>query len=204
MNKLKIFIALAALASFSFSNPETEPRKIRVVLDAGHGGNDYGAMHAGLTEKQLTAQIARKIQEANRHENIDIHVTRTDDKALTLGERAEMINSLKPDLVISLHVNHNQNAAISGFEIYTPKADNTHQAESSMFATRLADKLSKTIGTNRGIKEAPFFILNKSKSPAILVELGFLSNLNDRILLTDEISQESIANAILEFLSEID
>jgi N-acetylmuramoyl-L-alanine amidase len=201
---LKIFVVLAAFASLGFS-PNNEPRKIKVVLDAGHGGNDYGVKHDQFTEKQITSQIIEKIRFANKNENIDIQITRISDENISLADRATIINSIKPDLVLSLHVNYNKNSDVSGFEIYTSKTDNANNEKSAVFAKRLSDKLSKKLAVNnRGIKEAPLTILNKSESPAIVIELGFLSNANDRSYLTNNTGQDQIAETILEFISEME
>jgi N-acetylmuramoyl-L-alanine amidase len=201
---LKIFIAIAALASLSFT-AHNEPRKIQVILDAGHGGADYGAKHEQFTEKEITAQIVGKIRAANKNENVDIQITRISDETISLADRAELINRIKPDLVLSLHVNYNKNSNASGFEIYTSKTDNANNEKSTALAKQLADRLSTDLGTNnRGIKEAPFMILNKSESPAIIVELGFLSNPNDRVLLTGDSGQDLIAKTILAFIAEME
>lgn len=204
MKTLKIFIALAALASFAFISPTNEPSKIKVVLDAGHGGTDHGAKHDSFTEKEITSQIIGKINALNKNKNIEIQFTRVSDDMVNLADRAEMINRIKPDLVLSLHVNYNKNTTASGFEIFTAKAGHAKSSQSAELAKQLAGKLSATLAANnRGIKEAPFMILNKSEVPALVVELGFLSNDNDRTYLTDTNSQDRIAAAILEFLSEM-
>jgi N-acetylmuramoyl-L-alanine amidase len=201
---LKLFIAVAAITSFGFML-HNEPRKIKIVLDAAHGGNDHGAKHEQFSEKDVTAQIIGKIQAANNNENIEIQFTRVDDNSTTLQQRTDLINRVKPDLVLSLHVNYNKDSDTSGFEIYTSKADNANNAKSAVFANKLADKLSKKLATkNRGVKEAPLFILNKSEAPAIVIELGFLSNANDRALLTNGSSQDNIALTLLEFISEME
>jgi N-acetylmuramoyl-L-alanine amidase len=174
MKTFKIFIALAAMASFAFINPSNEPHKIKVVLDAGHGGNDFGVTHGSFIEKEITSQIIGKIHALNKNEDIEIEFTRVSDDMVNLADRTEMINRIKPDLVLSLHVNYNKNTDASGFEIFTAK-DNAHKQQSIELAKKLSDKLAKNLSANsRGIKEAPFMILNKSEAPALVVELGFL------------------------------
>lgn len=195
----KIFLLLSATALMAFH--PGDDKKITVVIDAGHGGNDHGAKHELLTEKEITAQICDKIKALNTNENIEIVFTRSGDNAMTLAERTELINQVKPDVVVSIHVNYNKNSTTSGFEIYTPKADSATREKSVAFATQLAEKLSGNINAkNRGIKEAPFFILNKSEVPAMVVELGFLSNPSDREYLIADAGQEKIAQSVLDFL----
>lgn len=198
----KIFLLLSASALMAFH--PGDGKKITVVIDAGHGGNDHGATHETLTEKEITAQICDKIKALNQNENIDLVFTRIDDKSMTLAERADFINQIKPDVVVSIHVNYNKNVTTSGFEIYTSKADNANREKSVALATQLAGKLSENLNAkNRGIKEAPFFILNKSEAPAMVVELGFLSNASDREYLTAGTGQEKIAQSVLDFLQEL-
>lgn len=205
MKPLKIMIALAATACLAFANPDGEPRKITVVLDAGHGGNDFGANDNQFSEKEITSQIVAKVLAANKNPNVTIELTRLSDETVSLQQRTEIINRVKPDLVLSLHVNYNKNSEASGFEIYTPKNESANSALSTVFANKLADKLSKKItSNNRGVKEAPFMILNKSEAPAVVVELGFLSNAKDRELLTSEAHQSEIAHTILEFITEME
>lgn len=198
----KIFLLLSATALMAFHPGDN--KKITVIIDAGHGGNDHGAKHELLTEKEITAQICDKIKALHTNENIEIVFTRTGDNAMTLAERADFINQIKPDIVVSIHVNYNKNSTTSGFEIYTPKAESATREKSVAFATQLAEKLSENINAkNRGIKEAPFFILNKSEVPAMVVELGFLSNPSDREYLTAGTGQEKIAQSVLDFLQEL-
>jgi len=205
MKPLKIIMALATLTCLAFVNPHHEPRKIKIVLDAGHGGNDFGAKHGEFTEKEITAKIIEKVLSGNKNPNVTIELTRLSDETVSLAERTQTINRIKPDLVLSLHVNYNANSAASGFEIYTPKAESANSAQSVTFAKKLAYKLEQhSSHKSRGIKEAPFMILNKSEVPAIVVELGFLSNAKDCEMLTDDSQQTRIANTLLEFITEME
>lgn len=204
MKPLKIFLALGIIAAFAFTAPNHEPRKIKIVLDAAHGGKDWGATHENITEKEITEQIAYKIKSQNKNENIVFELTRLDDNNLSLQDRTALINKIKPDLVLSLHVSANKNASASGFEIFTPKSENANSKTSTVYAEKLSNKLIKNHNLkSRGVKEAPFHILNKSEVPAIVVELGFISNASDRAYLTDAAQQERIANTILEFVTDM-
>lgn len=204
MKSLKIFLALGVIAAFAFTTPDHEPRKIKIILDAAHGGNDFGATHENFTEKEITEQITNKIKAQNKNENIELQLTRISDTDMSLADRTALINQVKPDLVLSLHVNYNKNGNASGFEIFTPKTENANNKKSVVYAEKLSNKLVKNHSMkSRGVKEAPFHILNKSDVPAIVVELGFLSNASDRAYLTDALQQERIANTILEFAADL-
>ena len=78
-----------------------------IVIDAGHGGVDFGASKEGLSEKALTEIISNKIQNRNENEDVKIHFTRTNDSFLDLSERVRIVNYYQPDLAISLHFNLN-------------------------------------------------------------------------------------------------
>ncbi len=174
-----------------------------IVIDAGHGGVDFGAAKEGLTEKALTEIISNKIQNRNENEDVKIHFTRTNDSFLDLSERVRIVNSYQPDLAISLHFNFNKNIEANGFEIYVSDSSPTSE-KSREIANQLAAVISNaTPLINRGVKVAPFFILKKSECPTIVVELGFLSNEKDRNYVNSDKGQTEIANAILNFVSGI-
>ena len=199
-NSFKFILAFAVLASFAFIKPsENDPKKtITVVIDAGHGGNDDGMTVDGSTEKEIVASIAQKIKQNNSDKNVVIHFTRTEDSFVSLQDRTNFINEMKPDLVLSLHVNGNANTEASGVELYVSPKNAMHEKSKS-----IAEDLNNRLVTNnnfksRGVKEANFTMLRDSKYPSITVELGFLSNANDREYLTNVGHQEKIANTILQ------
>ena len=115
----KLFLFFTAILSFAFVNPKlSESKQINVVIDAGHGGYDFGAISNTVNEKQIVEQIAKKIKALNKNENVVIHFTRNSDELVTLQERTQIINTIKPDLVLSLHVNSNKNTRKIGSGIF--------------------------------------------------------------------------------------
>ncbi|WP_298140309.1 N-acetylmuramoyl-L-alanine amidase [Flavobacterium sp.] len=180
---------------------EKKEKKI-IVIDAGHGGQDFGATNEEWNEKNLTSLIAKKIKEMHSDSDVEIHFTRTDDEFMDLKKRSDFINNLKADLVISLHVNQNKNTDANGFEVFISDQNNLIE-ESKVFAEKLTTKLSKTQLRNRGLKFAPFWILKNSLCPSMVVELGFISNENDRKFITSEKGQTEIAKYIVDFISEV-
>lgn len=180
---------------------EKKEKKI-VVIDVGHGGHDFGATKDELNEKTLTSEIAKKIKEMHSDSDVEIHFTRSKDEFMTLNDRTNLINNLKPDLVISLHVNKSKNAYTSGFEVFiSNKTDFLDKTKE--LAEILSSKLSKTQLQNRGLKTAPFWILKNSDCPSMVVELGFISNENDRNFIASEKGQSEIAKYIVAFISEV-
>ena len=205
MNKsIPVFLACATIVSFAFVKPDIkELKQINVVIDAGHGGSDLGATSSSSTEKQIVEQITNKIKFLNKNENISVHLTRIGDEFLSLNDRSAIINKIKPDLVLSLHVNKSSNVAKSGMEFYIANESITNE-KSNKIANELRNKFIQNNNLKASeIKNAPFFILKKSEVPAVLVELGYMSNLADREYLTNDMGQNKIAATIIEFISEL-
>ena len=196
-------ILLVALAFLSLSFVKFEKKEINVVIDAGHGGADFGVQIDDITEKALVESITNKIQELNKDADVKIHLTRADDSFVDLTKRADFINQIKPDLAISLHVNQNKNTDANGYEVYFSDQSVTSE-KSKELAQKLAAKFSMNSPlNNRGVKTAPFMVLKKSECPTMLIELGFLSNEKDRNYLTSENGQTEIAKTILDFTSDL-
>ena len=203
-NTTKLFLLLTAIVSFAFVNPKlSEPKQINVVIDAAHGGYDFGATSNSINEKQIVEQIANKIKALNKNENVVIHFTRSSDVFVPLQERSNIANTIKPDLVLSLHVNSSKNQDKSGVEFFVYK-DSKWYEESNNLAVKLSSEFAKNNSLTIGeIKNAPFYILKYATTPTVLVELGYLSNENDKKYLTDDKEQNKIAENILEFVSGI-
>ena len=201
---IPLFLTFATIVSFAFvPTNNVASKKIEVVIDAGHGGSDFGATSSSAVEKEIVAQITDKIKFLNTNENITIHLTRTGDQFLSLSDRSALINKTKPDLVLSLHVNQNLNVAKSGMEFYVA-TEAIAKEKSNKIAIELRNKfISNTSLKSSTIKNAPFHILKKSEVPAILIELGYISNFKDREYLTNDDEQNRIATTILEFISEL-
>jgi len=201
-NTTKLFLLLTAIISFAFVNPNhSEPKQINVVIDAAHGGYDFGAISNTVNEKQIVEQIANKIKSLNKNKNVVIHFTRSSDVFVPLQERTDIANTIKPDLILSLHVNSSTNQDKSGVEFFVYKDSKLYE-ESNNFAVKLSTEMSKNNSFKIGeIKNASYFIIKNATVPAVIIELGYLSNPKDKKNLTDEKEQDKIAESILEFVS---
>ena len=199
----KIFIVVAiAFSSFAFVT-SNNAKKIVIVIDAGHGGNDMGASHNAQSEKIIVDQIVKKIKSQNTNPNLVIHLTRSDDQSISLLDRTKFSNNLNPDLLLSLHVNASQNKETSGIALYFPKEGNQIEA-SNAIAVKLGNRLSENLSLKlEEVKEGPFLMLKNATSPAVILELGYLTNDSDRSYLTDDKAQDRIAATILSFLSDL-
>lgn len=199
MKKVFRILGIAVLAvAMSFTTPVK--RKL-IVIDAGHGGHDIGATHGFHSEKEIVSKIAKKIKGLNTNENIEIVLLRDNDDFKSLADRVEQINNLNADLVLSLHVNKNPNEMASGVEAFV--SDNNAKFEDSKaHAEELISILSSEKLKSRGVRTAQFMVLKKSNTAAVTLELGFLSNRDDRNYLTSEEGQNEIAGKISGYLSK--
>lgn len=185
---LVLSLASTAILSFSPTN-----KKI-IIIDAGHGGNDMGATYNGVSEKQIVLGVASQIKKLNKSEDYEIILTRDSDQYAGLSDRTAMINKLNPEMVISLHINRTPGSETDkkGHEIFTQNSD---------ASKALAEKISKKLGSCK-IEEKNLHILRESKFPAVLVELGFINNKEDRDYLSSEAGQKELAQKFIEIINE--
>jgi N-acetylmuramoyl-L-alanine amidase len=93
--------------------------KVRtIMIDAGHGGKDPGAVANGLREKDINLRMAKILGQELRQQGFEVHYTRTTDKFIPLEERTAMANAKNADLFISLHCNAHKDTSVKGFEVY--------------------------------------------------------------------------------------
>ena len=198
MQSLAVLGLLAIFLSFAFKPLPLSDKKT-IVIDAGHGGKDSGAQIGAEQEKKIVENIANKINLLNGKDNIEIILLRKDDSFIELSERVSKINKINPSLVISLHVNASKNMNENGVNAYVSK-QNIFYEKSKESAKNLVDKISNEKLAKGEVKDANYFVLKNSKCPALLVEIGYLSNENDRTYLISENGQNEIANKIIEFI----
>jgi N-acetylmuramoyl-L-alanine amidase len=194
--KIKVLVILSAAVFGLFAFNSLETKKI-IIIDAAHGGDDTGATLNGLQEKTIVETIAKKIKAQNKNENLDIVLIREGDHSMELSERVSIINNLNPNLVISLHINASENFSKNGVEAYISSNVKFHE-QSKANAEILVDKVAGDYFSKGEIKEASFYILKNSNCPAMTLEVGYLSNVNDRTYLASEKGQTEIADKILE------
>ncbi|MGM0424032.1 MAG: N-acetylmuramoyl-L-alanine amidase [Thermodesulfobacteriota bacterium] len=188
-----------------------------VMIDAGHGGKDPGAVAGGVQEKNITLRFAEILGEVLEERGLQVKYTRQTDKFLPLEERTALANSKKADLFLSVHVNAHKSTKLSGFEIYylnlAQSEDSVRVAarENAVSKNKISDlqmiltdlMLNSKIKESRnlanvvltstmdygkkfyslnenGVRRAPFYVLMGAKMPAVLLELGYLTNPTDR------------------------
>ncbi|WP_233194500.1 N-acetylmuramoyl-L-alanine amidase [Aquimarina sp. I32.4] len=180
-----------------------------IVIDPGHGGSDTGAIGInGIKEKDVVLQIAKemihwnKVLFANKNK---IYLTRYTDTLISLRDRSRLTRKLQADLFISLHCNQSKNPNARGTEVFVSSTNGTYLQQSIILAYQIAEAMHNNLGfRSRGVKFGNFLVLRETAStcPAVLVELGFLSNWDEGIYLSEEKSQCAIAIVILQSVFE--
>lgn len=189
-NNLRILGFALLLFTYSFSYAS---EKI-IVIDVSHGGKDNGYESDGHKEKDIAFEIGLKIVALNKLNNVRIILTREGDYFVSLKDRVEYINALNPDYVLSLHINSNDDTEINGFDFFV-STQNDLSEKSNLLAQNIESSIPKEFDSN-GIKNANFSILKNVDAPITLIEMGYLSNPNDKLLLTSSEGQDKIAQAI--------
>jgi N-acetylmuramoyl-L-alanine amidase len=190
------------LVSSSKKAPTQKPveKKSIVVIDAGHGGKDTGALSAKhkYEEKTLTLMTARLVKDYLEEMDYKVILTRTKDASVSLEKRAELANSLDAALFVSIHYNFASNETAHGIEIFYYKDDKNPASSRLLQSKRLGEEVLATIvkhtgASPRGIKKANFAVIRETKMPAILIEGGFLSNPSERERLKEGAYQKFLA-----------
>ncbi|MBF4501104.1 N-acetylmuramoyl-L-alanine amidase [Savagea sp. SN6] len=169
-----------------------------IVIDPGHGGSDPGAISGGANEKSITLNVSKKVADKLRRAGANVHMTRTGDTYPTLTQRTQFAKSKFAESFISIHAN-SASASASGTEVWIDTKFNANGAESRLLAQYVQNKIVQKVNMkDRGVKDSAFQVLRQNNIPAILIELGFITNSSDRHKMTSEEYTELFAQAIYE------
>lgn len=215
------------------------PKIREIIIDAGHGGKDPGAIgRTGTQEKKIVLDIAKRLRRILQGRGFSVRMTRDGDRFISLPERTEIASRAGADLFISVHANSNPSRGVHGLEVYTAGDSgfmdgdeaqrrtnrrlmfrnlsmkngdsqverivsdmlHTHkQGEGKVLAGRLARQTARVAKTrNRGVKDARFYVLRNTLVPAVLVEVGFLTNPREEKLLRSGAYRQRIARGLAE------
>ena len=198
------------------TQPQTSKPFAVVVLDPGHGGQDSGAMCGGVMEKDLTLDVARRVDHLLDSQGIATLMTRLGDSYVSLADRAAFGNRVNDSIFISIHFNEDNKPVASGVETYyaahqivpgstlaswlpffsRPPAKSP-KPESQSLASFIQEALVvRTRSVDRGTQAKQFFVIANVTCPAALVEGGFLTNKEDISKLASEDYREEIAAAV--------
>ncbi len=190
-----------------------------IMIDAGHGGTDPGAVNGSHQEKVYTLQIAKRLQTQLEKLGFRVIMTRTGDTYPTLQDRAALCKKYKPDLYISIHCNSSTNKTPAGIETYravpvggtetkgskvktAKQSANEYDANSSRLAFEIQKGMvAATGGTDRGTRHQAIYVIGNATCPAVLVEVGYLSNTAELKKITTADYQNKIVSGILAGLA---
>lgn len=179
-----------------------------IYLDAGHGGKDPGAYYKDVYEEDINLSITLKVKEKLEKLGAVIYLTRNDDYDLSnpnaslrkrsdLGNRAKMINESDADIYLSIHLNASTNSSWKGAQVFYDDINKKNESIAKLFQ----EEFNKNLNSNREIKEISTLYMYKNiTKPGVLLEVGFISNGNDRYKLKKEDYQERIADVIANTL----
>jgi N-acetylmuramoyl-L-alanine amidase len=189
-----------------------------VVLDPGHGGEDSGAMCGGIMEKDLTLDIARRVDRLLDSQGIATLMTRLGDSFVSLADRAALGNRTNDSIFISIHFNEDNKPVASGVETYyashqigsgstlaswlpffSRQPPNSPKQESQSLAGFIQEALVvRTRSVDRGTQAKQFFVIANVTSPAVLIEGGFITNKDELSKLASEDYRDQLAAALVD------
>lgn len=208
MLKYKIYVLftfIMTLCTFTFVRAE-EPQLLGkiIYLDAGHGGRDPGAIYKDIREADINLEIAKQLKEELEIYGATVYLTRQGDYDLSktttsnhkrndLSERARLINESNCDMYISIHLNSDPSPTWHGVQIFYTN----NNEKNKQLAEIMQKKFKENLNSERKIKQLEnMYLFDRINIPGVLVEAGFISNPNDRHLLTTTEHQKKIAEII--------
>lgn len=220
------------------SSVQPARKKMRIMLDPGHGGKDAGAVRKGYKEKNWNLAVSKELYQLLKKGGFEVKMTRSDDTFIPLSNRSKMANDFKADLFVSVHTNAAKNTAANGFQVYfrSEKATDKEAADVAAFENEalqyeevhynfvdaLLQSLAKTeyvnessklagyirnavykqpgigiaVSANNSVRQANFYVLKGVNSPAVLIEMGYISSAKDRGRLSNKTVQKKMAQGI--------
>ena len=165
-----------------------------IVLDAGHGGTDPGAVNGARTEAADNLRMALAVGPILQACGHRVIYTRTTNATVSLAERSRISNNANADIFVSIHRNGSVNPLATGYDTFIRPAASAREVE---WATRVHNRIIATnVFRDRGIQRGNFFVLNATNAPAMLLELGFITTNSENVLFDQNFG--ILANAIAQ------
>lgn len=189
-------------------NRRAAKERITIVVDAGHGGEDFGTHSLDTPkyqEKNLNMSTAMMLKNFLQYFGYRVVMTRTNDVFISLEERAQMTNKLKPKLFVSVHYNSAPSKQAEGIEVYyyLDEKDRRRKECSKYLAEAILSKvIQNTQAKSRGVKHGNYSVIRETKVPAVLIEGGFLTNKNEMDKLKNATYLKQIALGIAQGIQE--
>ncbi len=176
-----------------------------IVVDAGHGGEDGGSVgYAGTVEAGLNLEVAQLVREKLMRRGIEVVMTREDEKALgptkkaDMAERRRILNTEGATLCVSIHMNAYGDRAVSGPMAFYQKGSQKGQRLAEHVIAAVCEAVEHPL---RMANPGDYFVVRECKSPAVLVECGFISNAEEEKLLNAPEYREKIAEGVVKGIS---
>jgi len=162
-----------------------------VVIDPGHGGEDGGATEGRVFEKHLNFDVARRLEIQLQRRGYKTIMTRTRDEFISLSQRSNLANRTRESIFVSIHFNSASRTSAYGVETFY------YSYSGYQLASRVHSSVCRKLRPeDRGVKKAAFSVLRNTKSPAVLVEGGFLSNSSERARCLQPWYRQALAESI--------
>ena len=180
-----------------------------IVMDAGHGGHDPGAQHQGYNESDLNLKIVLNCRELFKDTDIKVYYTRIDDTFLSLYDRAAFAELVGADMFIAVHHNSSWYDTVSGTSVYWGDKDTSTSLNgltSEKLAWRMLENLTAALDTKvfgEGAINKNFVVVRDSKAPAVLLEIGFMSNSDELSRLVKDKFSKKVARTIVDTVLDI-
>jgi N-acetylmuramoyl-L-alanine amidase len=174
-----------------------------ICIDAGHGGRDSGTLGAdGALEKTITLDIAGRVRRRLEAEGATVVMTRTDDRFVSLDARASTSNKAAAGLFVSIHANGFHEPDVRGFEIYY--FNGAHSSKAVEAAEAIERAMHDALDTrDRGVRRADFSVLAATQCPAVLVEVGYMTNPDEAARLARADYRQQIADALVAAIKTV-
>jgi len=198
----KSLISQIRSAMRAYTPPRPVPRRMSgtVVIDPGHGGKDPGATSVlGFYEKGINLSVALEVARLLEQKGLRVKMTRTDDYFVELEDRAAIANNINADLFVSIHADSFPKSSRRGYTIYIARSASSSSRQA---ASAIARSMSGTGLNSFGVQTAGYHVLTGTRGPAVLVELGYLSNRSEAALLRSSSFQNRLAQAVADGISD--
>ncbi len=164
-----------------------------IVVNPGHGGDDAGATYGGIEEKNLTFPLAKEVRDGLIAEGAKVVMTRTTDVDMELNQIDAVTRKVKPDAFLSIHFNANPNASMRGTTAYY------WYPESKPYAATMLRHLVGSLKTlpSNGVLRNNYYVIDHTRVPAMLMEVAFISNAQDRAISVNPAQRKHIAQALV-------
>jgi len=191
-----LFLAWFLMFPFLAAGPVGSPPLI-VVVDAGHGGEDPGAVVAGIKEKDIVLDIVLRLFQLAQGGPVEVVLTRITDRYVDLKERVRFAEEVGAVLYLSVHANYSSNSRVRGIEVWVDDSRGPDDPSWTLARAVLEGLVEATGAPSRGVRSQKLY-MRHTRLPAALAEVGYLSNPVERRRLLDPAYRERIAQGLLE------